>query len=143
MGEWFMDNGMDALIIFDDLSKHAVAYRQVSLVLKRIQFFRSHVGLPPDLALAQATGTPPMPAVLGATIGASFGFMMPISTAPNAMAYATGAVSIRQMVSAGILFDIDLRLRPASEVSPLAIPIELFSSIIRGRSLFRRGSPQT
>jgi F-type H+-transporting ATPase subunit alpha len=35
LGEWFMDNGMDALIIFDDLSKHAVAYRQVSLVLKR------------------------------------------------------------------------------------------------------------
>ncbi|MGZ4974386.1 MAG: F0F1 ATP synthase subunit alpha [Limisphaerales bacterium] len=35
MGEWFMDNNMDALIIYDDLSKHAVAYRQVSLVLKR------------------------------------------------------------------------------------------------------------
>jgi F-type H+-transporting ATPase subunit alpha len=35
IGEWFMDNGMDALIIFDDLSKHAVAYRQVSLILKR------------------------------------------------------------------------------------------------------------
>ncbi|HRT07325.1 MAG TPA: F0F1 ATP synthase subunit alpha [Candidatus Paceibacterota bacterium] len=35
MGEWFMDHGMDALIIYDDLSKHAVAYRQVSLVLKR------------------------------------------------------------------------------------------------------------
>jgi F-type H+-transporting ATPase subunit alpha len=35
MGEWFMDNGMDALIIYDDLSKHAIAYRQVSLVLKR------------------------------------------------------------------------------------------------------------
>ncbi len=35
MGEWFMDNGLDALIIFDDLSKQAVAYRQVSLVLKR------------------------------------------------------------------------------------------------------------
>jgi F-type H+-transporting ATPase subunit alpha len=35
MGEWFMDNGIDALIVFDDLSKHAVAYRQVSLVLKR------------------------------------------------------------------------------------------------------------
>src|SRR5256886_6860502 len=28
IGEWFMDNGMDALIIYDDLSKHAVAYRQ-------------------------------------------------------------------------------------------------------------------
>src|SRR5216110_920561 len=35
MGEWFMDNGMDALIVFDDLSKHAAAYREVSLVLKR------------------------------------------------------------------------------------------------------------
>lgn len=35
MGEWFMDNDMDALIVYDDLSKHAVAYRQVSLVLKR------------------------------------------------------------------------------------------------------------
>jgi F-type H+-transporting ATPase subunit alpha len=35
LGEWFMDNGMDALIVYDDLSKHAVAYRQVSLVLKR------------------------------------------------------------------------------------------------------------
>ena len=35
MGEWFMENGMDALIIYDDLSKHAIAYRQISLVLKR------------------------------------------------------------------------------------------------------------
>jgi F-type H+/Na+-transporting ATPase subunit alpha len=35
IGEWFMDNGMDALIVFDDLSKQAVAYRQISLLLKR------------------------------------------------------------------------------------------------------------
>jgi F-type H+-transporting ATPase subunit alpha len=35
MGEWFMENDMDALIIYDDLSKHAVAYRQISLILKR------------------------------------------------------------------------------------------------------------
>ncbi len=35
LGEWFMENGMDALIVYDDLSKHAVAYRQISLILKR------------------------------------------------------------------------------------------------------------
>src|SRR5215471_662093 len=35
MGEYFMDNGGDALIIYDDLSKQAVAYRQISLLLRR------------------------------------------------------------------------------------------------------------
>ena len=35
MGEFFMDNGEDALIVYDDLSKQAVAYRQISLLLRR------------------------------------------------------------------------------------------------------------
>ncbi len=35
MGEFFRDNGMHALIIYDDLSKHAIAYRQMSLLLRR------------------------------------------------------------------------------------------------------------
>lgn len=35
MGEYFMDQGKDALVIYDDLSKHAWAYRQVSLLLRR------------------------------------------------------------------------------------------------------------
>jgi F-type H+-transporting ATPase subunit alpha len=35
MGEWFRDNGKHALIIYDDLSKQAVAYRQLSLLLRR------------------------------------------------------------------------------------------------------------
>ncbi len=35
MGEWFMDQGRDALVVYDDLSKHAWAYRQVSLLLRR------------------------------------------------------------------------------------------------------------
>ena len=35
MGEYFRDNGMHALIIYDDLSKHAVSYRQMSLLLRR------------------------------------------------------------------------------------------------------------
>ena len=35
MGEEFMESGRDALIVYDDLSKHAWAYRQVSLLLRR------------------------------------------------------------------------------------------------------------
>jgi F-type H+-transporting ATPase subunit alpha len=35
MGEWFRDNGLAAVIIYDDLSKQAVAYRQMSLLLRR------------------------------------------------------------------------------------------------------------
>ena len=35
MGEYFRDRGEDSLIVYDDLSKQAVAYRQISLLLKR------------------------------------------------------------------------------------------------------------
>jgi F-type H+-transporting ATPase subunit alpha len=38
MGEYFRDNGKHALIIFDDLSKQAVAYRQMSLLLRRREY---------------------------------------------------------------------------------------------------------
>ncbi|MDP2342843.1 MAG: SLC13 family permease [Deltaproteobacteria bacterium] len=62
--------------------------------------------IPLAIGLAQAAGVDPRVAVMGATLGASFGFMMPISTAPNAMAYATGAVTVRQMASTGIVFDV-------------------------------------
>ncbi len=35
IGEWFMENGKHALVVYDDLSKHAWAYRQVSLLMRR------------------------------------------------------------------------------------------------------------
>lgn len=62
--------------------------------------------VPLAITLAQAAHVPLGPPALGATLGASFGFMLPISTAPNAMAYGTGQVTIRQMAGAGILFDL-------------------------------------
>jgi sodium-dependent dicarboxylate transporter 2/3/5 len=62
--------------------------------------------LPLSISLAESAGVPIFMPAMGATLGASFGFMLPISTAPNAMAYGTGKVSIRQMAGAGVLFDI-------------------------------------
>ena len=43
---------------------------------------------------------------LAATVGCSFGFMLPVSTPPNALVYGTGRLSIRDMVSCGILLDV-------------------------------------
>jgi sodium-dependent dicarboxylate transporter 2/3/5 len=61
---------------------------------------------PLAVALAHSAGISPVAPALGATLGASFGFMLPISTGPNAMAYATGMVRVRQMMRAGIAFDL-------------------------------------
>lgn len=62
--------------------------------------------VPLTYSLTQAAAVSPLPPMLGATLGASFGFMLPISTAPNAMAYGTGQVSVRQMATTGVVFDV-------------------------------------
>ena len=58
MGEYFMSQGKDVLIVYDDLSKHAVAYRALSLLLKRSPGRRVLSPLPPAGA-----GLPPDPGV--------------------------------------------------------------------------------
>lgn len=62
--------------------------------------------VPTVLTLAQSLGVDPIPPALGACIGASFGFMLPVSTAPNAIVYGSGLVSIPSMIRAGVLFDL-------------------------------------
>lgn len=62
--------------------------------------------IPVVIAVAKAAGVDPLPPALGACLGASYGFMLPISTAPNAIIYGSGLVPIRRMVRAGILFDL-------------------------------------
>ena len=56
--------------------------------------------------IALPTLDPVFSATALTTLGASFGFMMPISTAPNALAYATGKVRVGEMIRAGIVFDV-------------------------------------
>lgn len=62
--------------------------------------------IPVMIALAQAAGVSPIPPALGACFGASYGFMLPVSTPPNAIAYSSGMVPITRMVKTGIVFDI-------------------------------------
>lgn len=62
--------------------------------------------IPVMIALAQGAGISPVPPALGACLGASFGFMLPVSTPPNAIVYGSGQVPILSMVRKGVAFDI-------------------------------------
>ncbi|RPI19859.1 MAG: DASS family sodium-coupled anion symporter [Ignavibacteriae bacterium] len=62
--------------------------------------------IPVMISIAIAAGVNPIPPALGATLGASWGFMLPVSTPPNAIVYGTGLVPIRKMIKAGFIFDI-------------------------------------
>lgn len=61
--------------------------------------------VPIAIAVAKAAGVSPIPPAIGATIGASLAFVLPVSTPPNAIVYGSGRVTIVQMFRAGILLD--------------------------------------
>jgi sodium-dependent dicarboxylate transporter 2/3/5 len=62
--------------------------------------------VPTIIAVAMGGGMSPLPPVLGATLGASFGFMLPVSAPPNAIVYGTGLVPLREMMASGIRLDV-------------------------------------
>jgi sodium-dependent dicarboxylate transporter 2/3/5 len=66
----------------------------------------ANMAVPVMLALATAAGVDPLPPAIGATLGASWGFMLPVSTPPNAIVYGSGMIPITKMIRAGIVFDL-------------------------------------
>jgi sodium-dependent dicarboxylate transporter 2/3/5 len=62
--------------------------------------------VPVAIALASASGGDPLSTAIAATLAASLGFMMPVSTPCNAIVYGTGRVPLRSMMRAGIGLDI-------------------------------------
>src|SRR5688572_8836635 len=62
--------------------------------------------VPIAIAVSQAAGVRAIEPALGATLGASMGFMMPVSTPPNAIVYSSGFVPLTAMIRYGILLDI-------------------------------------
>jgi sodium-dependent dicarboxylate transporter 2/3/5 len=66
----------------------------------------ANIIVPTAIAVSQAAGVSPLEPALGATIGASLGFMMPISTPPNAIVYSSGYIPLGAMVRNGFLLDV-------------------------------------
>ena len=66
----------------------------------------ANIMIPVAISLAKTLNVPLLPPVLGACFGASMGLMLPISTPPNAIAYATGMVTITRMIATGVALDI-------------------------------------
>jgi sodium-dependent dicarboxylate transporter 2/3/5 len=66
----------------------------------------ANIIVPTAIAVAKAAGVDPLEPALGATIGASLGFMMPISTPPNAIVYSSGYIPLGAMVRNGLVLDI-------------------------------------
>ena len=66
----------------------------------------ANVMVPLFIVLAAAAALPQRPVALAVSLACSFGFMLPVSTGPNAMAYSTGMVPLPRMIRAGIALDL-------------------------------------
>jgi len=66
----------------------------------------ANIIVPTAIAVSQAAGISPLEPALGATLGASLGFMMPISTPPNAIVYSSGYIPLGAMVRNGFMLDV-------------------------------------
>lgn len=62
--------------------------------------------VPVVIGICQAADVNPLAPALAATIAGSLGFMLPVSTAPNAIVYSSGLVSSRQMIKSGVVVDV-------------------------------------
>jgi sodium-dependent dicarboxylate transporter 2/3/5 len=62
--------------------------------------------VPVVIGIAQTAAIPPVPPALGACLGSSLGFALPVSTPPNAIVYGTGLVPMANMIRTGLLFDL-------------------------------------
>ncbi len=66
----------------------------------------ANVIIPIAIGLAQASVVNPLLPAMGACIGASMGFLLPVSTPPNAIVYGSGLVPMTRMIRYGIVMDL-------------------------------------
>ncbi|CAN5733073.1 hypothetical protein BH24CHL6_BH24CHL6_05010 [soil metagenome] len=95
-------------LIHADSPEHDPGTANLGAALMLMTAYAASVGIvvPIVISLANAAGIDPAVPGLAAVFGVSFGFMLPVSTPPNAIVYGSGMVPIRCMVRSGFVFDI-------------------------------------
>jgi solute carrier family 13 (sodium-dependent dicarboxylate transporter), member 2/3/5 len=103
-----MGRGITAWLPAESTASLTILFTAVAIVMSETasNTASANMMVPVAIAVAQAAGVNPLEPALGATLGASMGFMMPISTPPNAIVYSSGHVPITQMMRHGIVLDI-------------------------------------
>ena len=84
----------------------AVAFIAVALTEVASNTATASILLPILAASASSLGLEPLPLMLTVTLAASFGFMLPAGTPPNAIVYSSGYITVPQMARSGLIVDI-------------------------------------
>ncbi len=102
-----MGAGLSALLQTTDLAVIIAVGVVLSVGLSEIasNTAAANVTVPLMIAVAHGAGVDPVPVALACAFGCTFGFMLPVSSGPNTLAYATGEVRVRGMMRHGIALD--------------------------------------
>lgn len=107
LARW-LGEGLFRMLPIDGMFGVVLASTLMAVILSEITSNTASASLvvPIVLSLAKAAGVDPVAPALAATVACSFGFMLPVSTPPNALVYATGRLPLSAMIRYGILLDI-------------------------------------
>ncbi len=102
-----LGHGITAWLPAQSTAALTVLFTAVAIVMSEAASNTASANMivPIAIAVSQAAGVSPLQPALGATLGASMGFMMPISTPPNAIVYSSGYIPITAMMRHGIALD--------------------------------------
>jgi solute carrier family 13 (sodium-dependent dicarboxylate transporter), member 2/3/5 len=101
-------NGIAKIFGFTSLAAVSAVAALIAIVISETtsNTASATIVVPIVIPIANAAGLDPVVPALAAVFGASFGFMMPVSTPQNAVVYGSGMIPITKMVRSGIVFDI-------------------------------------
>jgi sodium-dependent dicarboxylate transporter 2/3/5 len=103
-----MGRGITSVLPIHSEAALTILFTAVAIVMSEAASNTASANMivPIAIAVSQAAGVDPLQPAIGATLGASMGFMMPISTPPNAIVYSSGHVPITAMIRHGIVLDV-------------------------------------